>query len=388
MSDELRVALFTGNYNYMRDGAALTLNRLVGYLERQNIKVLVFAPEVKNPAFQHNGTMVGTPSIPMLVPGRDEYRIAYRFPKSAKKKLEEFDPTIVHVATPDGLGTGALKWAEKNNIPRVTSYHTHFLSYASYYTLLKGPVTLFTKLFMKWFYKRFIHTYVPSESMINELNDFGLKGEKRIWARGINLDLFNPSKRDMDWRRSVGFADDDIVVTFVSRLVWEKELNTYIESVEALQKKNSKVRALVVGDGPAKEEVQKKLPQAHFTGFVTGEELAKAYASSDVFLFPSHTETFGNVTLEAMASGLPCLVADAIGSKSLVNDGENGKLAEKKNIQDFTEKLEWLISDLDRLKKMGKKSRELATDYDWDKINAGLVSNYKEAIELQNSKIN
>jgi len=382
---ELRVALFTGNYNYMRDGASLTLNRLVKYLEDQNIPVLVFAPHVDEPAFEHNGKMIGTPSIPMLVPGRDEYRIAYSFPKSAKKKLKEFDPTIVHVATPDGLGTGALRWAEKNNIAAVTSYHTHFLSYASYYTLLQGPITVFTKIFMKWFYQRFIHTYVPSQSMINELNDFGLKGEKRIWARGINLELFNPSKRDMEWRRSVGFSDDDIVVTFVSRLVWEKELNTYIESVKRIQKKNPRVRALVVGDGPAQKEVEEKLPQAHFTGFVTGEELARAYASSDVFLFPSHTETFGNVTLEAMASGLPCLVADAIGSKSLIDDGINGKWAEKQNVDDFTKKLEWLISDEERLKEMGIKSREMSLEYDWDKINAGLVENYREALQYSKS---
>ena len=299
--------------------------------------------------------------------------------------MKEFDPTIVHVATPDGLGTGALRWAEKNNIAAVTSYHTHFLSYASYYTLLQGPITVFTKIFMKWFYQRFIHTYVPSQSMINELNDFGLKGEKRIWARGINLELFNPSKRDMEWRRSVGFSDDDIVVTFVSRLVWEKELNTYIESVKRIQKKNPRVRALVVGDGPAQKEVEEKLPQAHFTGFVTGEELARAYASSDVFLFPSHTETFGNVTLEAMASGLPCLVADAIGSKSLVDDGINGKWAEKQNVDDFTKKLEWLISDEERLKEMGIKSREMSLEYDWDKINAGLVENYREALQYSKS---
>jgi glycosyltransferase involved in cell wall biosynthesis len=348
--------------------------------------VLVFAPHVDEPAFQHNGKMIGTPSIPMLVPGRDEYRIAYSFPKSARKKLEEFKPTLVHVATPDGLGTGALKWAQKNNIAAVTSYHTHFLSYSRYYTLLKGPVTLFTKLFMKWFYKRFIHTYVPSQSMINELNDFGLEGEKRIWARGINLNLFNPSKRDMEWRRSAGFKDDDIVVTFVSRLVWEKELNTYIESVKRVQESNSKVRALVVGDGPAQKEVEEKLPQAHFTGFITGEQLAKAYASSDVFLFPSHTETFGNVTLEAMASGLPCLVADAIGSKSLVDDGINGKWAEKKNVRDFSDKLEWIISNEKRMKEMGIKSRDMATEYDWDKINSGLVNNYREAIEFQEQK--
>lgn len=102
----------------------------------------------------------------------------------------------------------------------------------------------------------------------------------------------------------------------------------------------------------------------------------------DLFLFPSHTETFGNVTLEAMASGLPCLVADAIGSKSLVNDGVNGKWAKKQDVKDFTEKLEWLISDENRLKEMGDKSREMAVEYEWDKINAGLVENYREAMDL------
>jgi len=381
---ELRVALFTGNYNHIRDGVSLTLNRLVEYLESQGIAVLVFGPSIKNPPINHNGKLVVTPSIPMLVPGRMEYRITTHFPKSAKKKLEEFKPTLIHLATPDGLGIGALKWAKKKKIPVVSSYHTHFLAYTSYYSLYLSPVKKPFELLMKWFYKKVRHIYVPSKSMIEELDRIGLKGEKRIWSRGINLELFNPSKRDMEWRRSVGFKDDDIVVTFVSRLVWEKELATYIKSVKALQKINPKVRALIVGDGQARKEAEDNFPSGHFTGFATGEDLAKAYASSDVFLFPSHTETFGNVTLEAMASGLPCLVADAIGSKSLVEDGVNGKWAEKQNLEDFTKKLEWIVEDSARMKKMGEKSREMAMKYNWDDINAGLVKNYQEAIDMKN----
>lgn len=377
---ELRVALFTGNYNHIRDGVSLTLNRLVKYLESRDIPVLVFGPSIKNPPIKHNGELVVTPSIPMLVPGRKEYRITTHFPKSAKKRLQEFNPTIVHVATPDGLGIGALKWAQKNNVPMVTSYHTHFLSYSSYYSLYLAPVKKPFEIFMKWFYKKFLHIYVPSQSMIEELHHLGLQGDMRIWARGINLELFNPNKRDLEWRRSVGFKDADIVVTFVSRLVWEKELATYIKSVKALQAKNPKIRALVVGDGPAMQEAKDNFPSGHFTGFATGEDLAKAYASSDVFLFPSHTETFGNVTLEAMASGLPCLVADAIGSKSLVDDGVNGKWGKQKDIEDFTQKLEWIVEDFDRMKKMGEKSREMAMMYRWDDINDSLVNNYKEAI--------
>ncbi|MEQ9309907.1 MAG: glycosyltransferase family 1 protein [Balneolaceae bacterium] len=377
---ELRVALFTGNYNHIRDGVSLTLNRLVHYLESQNIPVLVFGPSNKNPAIDHCGELVVTPSIPMLVPGREEYRIATHFNRAAKKRLKEFNPTLIHIATPDGLGIGALRWAKKHNIPKVTSYHTHFLSYTEYYSLYLTPIKKPFKMMMKWFYKQFVHTYVPSKSMIEELHREGIPGNMKIWARGIDTDRFNPNKRDMEWRRKVGFNDDDIVVTFVSRLVWEKELRTYIDSVNHLQKINPKVRALVVGSGQAEEEAKQLLPSAHFAGFAKGEDLARAYASADIFMFPSHTETFGNVTLEAMASGLPCIVADAIGSKSLVDDGKNGYLAEKENVEDFTKKLQNVVSDSEKRIEMGKKSREMALLYQWDSINAGLVKNYMEVL--------
>jgi glycosyltransferase involved in cell wall biosynthesis len=378
--NELRVAIFTGNYNHIRDGVSLTLNRLVKFLEDQNIPVLVFGPSIKNPPMKHSGELIVTPSIPMLVPGRSEYRIATSFPKWAQKKLEEFKPTLLHIATPDGLGTSALKWGQKNNIPVVSSYHTHFLSYAKYYAFFLMPILNWAKRRMKKFYTQVEQVYVPTESMIEELEREGVNADMRIWARGIDLERFNPSKRDMEWRRSVGFKDDEIVVSFVSRLVWEKELGTYLKAVRNLKKINPKVRALVVGDGPAQTEAEKMLPVAHFTGFAKGEDLARAYASSDIFLFPSHTETFGNVTLEAMASGLPCLVADAIGSKSLVRNGVNGYWAEKESEEDFTKKLKLIVEDEEKRIEMGRKSREFALEYQWDAINEGLIENYKEAL--------
>lgn len=375
---ELRVALFTGNYNHIRDGVSLTLNRLVKYLESQNIPVLVFGPTIKEPLLKHCGELVVTPSIPLPISGRDEYRLTTSFPKSLRERLAEFNPTIVHIATPDILGYKALKWAKKQNITVVSSYHTHFTSYLQYYKL--GIIEGFAWKYLRWFYNNCEHTYVPSQSMIDELGKHGITKGTRVWTRGVDINLFNPEKRDMEFRRSVGFKDDEIVVTFVSRLVWEKELKTFIQSVKNVQKMNPKVRAMVVGDGPAQKEAEILLPEAHFTGFVKGEDLARAYASSDVFNFPSHTETFGNVTLEAMASGLPCLVADAIGSKSLVVDGENGFWAEQENVDDFTQKLHTITSDEEMMRKMGLKSRELSKTYEWDAINAGLVENYKELL--------
>ena len=377
---ELRVALFTGNYNHIKDGVSLTLNRLVKFLEEQGIPVLVFGPTVKEPALNHNGRLVSVPSIRMPVSGRGEYRVPIGWSAKAEKELEAFNPTLVHIATPDRAGYKALKWAQNNKVQVVSSYHTHFTSYFKYYGLT--PIEFFAWRYLSWFYNSCTHVYVPSQSMIDELETHGFEPGMKIWARGVNTKLFSPEKRDLEWRRAAGFDDDDIVVTFVSRLVWEKELDTFRHSVQQVASKNPKVKPLVVGDGPAKEELQEMMPEAHYTGFLEGENLARAYASSDVFLFPSHTETFGNVTLEAMSSGLPCLVADATGSKSLVEHGVNGGLAVPENKVDFAKKLSTIVSDESLRNKMKKASRQKALSYEWDEINGRLVHNYKEALEL------
>ncbi|MEO1021761.1 MAG: glycosyltransferase family 1 protein [Bacteroidota bacterium] len=375
---QIRLALFTGNYNHIKDGVSLTLNRWVQFLEEHGVEVLVFAPSIDEPVLKHAGNLVVSPSIPMPVQGRGEYRFTTGLPPRIQNILEEYNPNLLHLATPDRLGFKALKWALTNRVQTVASYHTHFFSYLKYYGL--DFIGFFGMRYLAWFYGKCCHTYVPSQSMIEELQRFGIQADFRIWTRGVNNTLFSPEKRSEEWRSSIGFKEDDIVVTFVSRLVWEKELETYIESVKRVAAINPRVKALVVGEGPAMEELKQRLPDAHYAGFLVGEELARAYASSDVFLFPSHTETFGNVTLEAMASGLPCLVADAIGSKSLVQDGVNGKLGTIQDIDHFTKQLEFLVHDDERRTEMSRKSREIALTYNWETINEGLLTNYKEAI--------
>lgn len=377
---DLRVALFTGNYNHIKDGVSLTLNRLVGYLESHDIPVLVFGPTIDVPEIEHKGKLVEVPSTRMPVSGRGEYRITTGFPLEIEKELEAFEPTLIHIATPDYAGFKALKYAMDHKIQAVSSYHTHFASYLKYYNL--HMIEFLTWRYLGWFYSKCTHVYVPTQSMIDELQEHGIDEGMKTWARGVETNLFTPEKRDLEWRRSAGFEDDDIVVTFVSRLVWEKELATYMNSVKKVSAKYPRVKALVVGEGPAREELMEYLPEAHYTGFLEGEDLARAYASSDIFLFPSHTETFGNVTLEAMSSGLPCVVADAIGSKSLVAHGINGLLAEKQNVKDFTKKLEKMVADDELRKKMAKASREKALQYEWDAINGALVANYREALKL------
>lgn len=374
---ELRVAIFTGNYNHIRDGVSLTLNRLVRFLEDEGVPVLVFGPTVDEPEIDHEGELVSVPSIPM--PGRPEYRVTVGFPETAQQRLREFGPTLMHLATPDLLGFRAMRWAQSNEIQIVASYHTHFTSYLKYYNL--EMLELLGWKYLNWFYSQCKHIYVPSPSMAEELNEQDITEGIRLWARGVNTGHFSPGKRDMEWRRSLGIEDDDKVITFVSRLVWEKDLQTFVDVVKRVKERNEGVRAMVVGDGPARKELEGMLPEARFTGFLTGEDLPRAYASSDLFLFPSDTETFGNVTLEAMSCGLPCVVADATGSRSLVEAGVNGFLAPPRDTSAFSEKVERLVRDDELREKMGRTARQKALAYAWDKVNASLLDSYREALE-------
>ncbi|MDZ7772044.1 MAG: glycosyltransferase family 1 protein [Balneolaceae bacterium] len=376
MSD-LRVALFTGNYNHIRDGVSLTLNRLVRFLEEEGVPVLVFGPTVDEPAIDHEGEFVPVPSLPM--PGRPEYRVTVGFPERAQKRLRKFGPTLVHLATPDLLGFRAMRWAQSNDIQIVASYHTHFTSYLKYYNM--EMLEMLGWKYLNWFYSQCKHIYVPSPSMAEELNVQDIEEGIRIWARGVNTEYFSPEKRDMAWRRSLDIGDDQKVVTFVSRLVWEKDLQTFVDVVERVISENGDVTAMVVGDGPARKELEDMLPEARFPGYLTGEDLSRAYASSDIFLFPSDTETFGNVTLEAMSCGLPCVVADATGSKSLVEAGVNGFLAPPRDTRTFSEHVSRLVKDDELRERMGRTARQKALPYAWERVNARLLENYREALQ-------
>lgn len=375
----LKVALFTGNYNHIRDGVSLTLNQWVSYLIEQNNQVLVFGPTIEEPALDHAGDFRPVPSISM--PGRPEYRITSGFPSEQRQELKQFDADLIHIATPDILGFKALRWAGKSGIPVVTSYHTHFTSYLKYYKL--SFLEPFGWMYLRWFYNQCEQIYVPTPSMAEELRKrkIGLEnGSLKIWARGVDTTKFNPSKRDSEWRKKKGFRENDVVISFVSRLVWEKNLELFSDVINRLQNTYGNVKSLVVGEGPAMDELKEKLPETVFTGFLKGEDLARAYASSDIFFFPSDTETFGNVTLEAMASGLPCIVADAPGSKSLVEHGENGYLEVVENKEGFFNFAEQLICNRDLRIQMAKKSLKKAEEFTWGKINADLLGHYKDLI--------
>ena len=371
-----RIALFTGNYNHIQDGVSLTLNRLVRHLEAHGDEVMIFGPTVEKPPMEHAGTFVPVPSV--SAPGRPEYRLSVRFPRSMRRQLAAFAPDLIHIATPDYLGIQALRWAKAHEVPVVASYHTHFTAYLKYYGL--GLLESALWAFGRWFYNQCQQVYVPSESVGDVLREHGITVPIHLWTRGIERERFSPAYRSEDWRAAYGFRPNVPVVTFVSRLVWEKGLDVFAQVIEGLTKQGVAHHSLIVGDGPAREELEKRLPHAVFTGHLEGEALATAYASSDVFLFPSETETFGNVTLEAMASGIPTVCADAPGSRSLVNDGVTGFLCPPRDAASFYDAVASLVQDESQRARMGTAARQAADNYDWTAIMNRLRCHYAEVL--------
>ena len=374
----LRVAFVASSYNYIKDGVALTLNRLVAYLERQGVEVLVFAPVGKVPAFAHHGTVVPVPS--MSLPPRPEYRLAFGLGRQAADRLRAFRPDIIHIAlAPDFLGYSALKAAQRLQIPVVASYHTRFETYLKHYWYVAGLAGL-VRRYLRRSYGACREVYVPSQSMIDALLADGFRNNFRLWPRGVDTARFNPGKRSVSWRAKHGISESELVVVFISRLVREKRLDTLAAALRLMEAGRIAHRCVVVGDGPERATLERQLPHAVFTGFLEGEELAEAYASSDVFIFPSETETFGNVTLEAMASGLPCVCADATGSRSLVAHGRTGYLAKPGRAQEFADHIVTLARDPKLRRQMGAAARERSLEFSWDESMARIHGYYKSLL--------
>lgn len=372
----LRIALFSGNYNYVKDGANQALNKLVAYLEQHGAIVRVYSPTVESPAFEPAGTLISVPSI--AIPRRKEYRLALGLPGYIQDDITAFAPHLFHLSAPDWLGCRALGLARKLNVPVVASVHTRFESYLRYYGLswLEGPL----KSYFRSFYRRCQQIYAPSDSMAAQLRSDGMSDDIRIWGRGIDAELFTPERRDMTWRRAHGFADEDVVVSFVGRLVREKGLAAFSSIMGRIAAQGIRHKVLVIGDGPERAWFERQMPQAIFTGFLTGESLARGYASSDIFLNPSETETFGNVTLEAMASGLPVVGARATGSSSLVSHGETGFLSAPGNQDGMMRNVTLLIQSDALRKRQGQAAREAAVGQSWEQILQSLTHHYLAAL--------
>lgn len=375
-ASDLRIALFSGNYNGVRDGANQALNRLVGYLLRQGAKVRIYSPTVDDPAFPPTGDLISVPSVP--IPRRPEYRLSLGLPGRVRRDLEAFDPNIVHISSPDIAAQRAVSWARRRNLPAVASVHTRFETYLTYYHLeLMEPML---RAILRRLYRRCDALLVPAESTAAVLRAQRMNRHIHIWSRGVDREQFNPGRRDMEWRRSLGIADNELAVAFLGRLVLEKGLDVFAEAIHLLGERGVPHHPLVIGDGPARSWFEQQMPSGVFVGQQVGADLGRALASADVFLNPSVTEAFGNVTLESMASGLPVVAAAATGATSIIRDGTTGVLVEPGDVSAFADALEAYARDPALRRRHGEAGLDYAKTQDWDEINSSVLRVYESVI--------
>ncbi len=366
----IKVAFFAEILFEEYDGASRTMFQIINRIDPNHFSFLFIygkGPEqVNGHASMHVPTLnTGLNadysfSLPTLVKGQ------------LNQALDAFQPDVIHIATPSLLGFFALRYAHSRNIPVITLYHTNFLSYIPYYfrkfPVLIKPIKYWMIAATQRFYNRCDIVYVPSCAMQKQLESLGVVKEKMVlWQRGIDLNLFNPQKRDLAYIQNIT-RNDKPNILFVSRLVWEKNIQTLIEIYKRLHNTNLSHNFIVVGHGAAKEEMQKQMPEAIFMGKLSHKELAKLYASCDIFVFPSISETYGNVVVEAMASGLPCVIADGGGSANLIRHGQTGYKCRPKSPGDYLIYIQLLLSDPILYNFVSRTALAYVQEFDWKKL--------------------
>lgn len=360
----MRIALFSGNYNCVRDGANRALNRLVDHLLARGAAVRVYSPTIAAPAFAPAGELVSVPSVP--IPGRSEFRIALGLPRTIRADIERFAPNIIHVSAPDFLGTGAQKQAARMGIPVVASLHTRFETYFDYYGL--GALRSWGERRLQRFYQASDRVLAPNAACVESLVGMGVQEKDvAIWGRGVDPAAFSPALRDLGWRRALGYRDDEVVPLFFGRLVLEKGIDTFAETIRLLRERGHPLRPLIVGTGPAEARFRTLVPDAVFTGHLDGRALGTAVASADILINPSTTEAFGNVNLEAMASGLAIVSADVGSAQALITSGHSGVLVEPQPAL-LAEAVAELIDRPDLRYALAREAHRAAGTHRWPEI--------------------
>lgn len=368
----LRLALFSGNYNYTRDGSNQALNRLSAYLISQGAQVRVYSPTTDTPAFEPAGQLVSAPSV--AIPGRGEYRLALGLNRALRADLAQFQPTAVHLSAPDILGAQAGKWARRQGLPLVASLHTRFETYLSYYGL--DWLRPRAERYLDGFYRGCDRVLAPNAPIADLLREQGLGERVAVWGRGVDRDRFSPARRDAEWRQSLGIADHEIIVAFLGRLVMEKGLDVLTETLTHLR--GQPIRPLIIGDGPARNFLQERLPEAIFTGHLDAQALGRAVSSADILFNPSLTEAFGNATLEGMAAGLAVLCPRAPSTSALVAHGQDGVLAPRADAETYAAAILALVNEPMRRLRLGRAARVSSARYDWNAICASVLDVYRD----------
>lgn len=371
----MRIAYFTESLYPHVDGVSRTLGRLFDTLTDRSVDFRIFAPFVPDGSVRWSERV--HPVRYVRFPPYPDYRVSIPGSGKAAHELERFRPDLVHLVSPTPMAVWAQRWARRRGVPVVSSFHTHFVSYFRYYGI--GALEGGGWRLLRWFYDRCEVVYAPSETIARELAGVGI-GPVEIWSRGIDTRLFSPARRDSGLRAELGVDEATPLLLLVSRLVKEKDLADLVEVDRRLRRGGTPFRLALVGDGPMREELEAALPDAVFAGHRSGEELARWYASADVFVFPSTTETLGNVVLEALASGLPAVVVDRGGPQDLIDPGVTGFVARANDVADIAGRLETLLRDGALRERMGRAAVAAAAARDWGAINGRLLESYRGVV--------
>lgn len=304
------------------------------------------------------------------------YQIGFALSPAVKKEIDDFEPSIIHMTVPDVTSLHIIQYARAKEIPLMGTYHSNIPEYMEHYPGLSWLKHILGGFFRHQ-YNYLQALYVPTPYIQRHLIETYAMDRVttlKVWGRGVDIDKFNPAYRSMEYRRSFGIPDDAAVVLWVGRLVPEKRPDIFVNVIRRLHAKGLNYHALVVGAGPCEKDI-KSLPNTTFAGWLSKDELSTAYASSDIFLFPSAVETFGNVTLEAAASGLPVVVESAC-SGHLVHDSENGFTAAAGDEETFYEATLALVEDRHMREEFGANSREMALSLEKSTVVRQMIDNY------------
>jgi glycosyltransferase involved in cell wall biosynthesis len=370
----MRVTLVTETYLPQVNGVSRTLGQLVRVLRAAGDEVQLVTPE-------YAGERVEAPSVSVPSCHPPFYPELYLpMPPFGRvlSAIREFGPDVVHVATEATLGLAVLRAARGRGWRVVSSFHTNFDQYGEHYRI--APLAGLIWRYLRWFHNRTMETYVPSRTTIASLEARGFE-RLRLWPRGVDAGMFRPDRPGRRRvREALGIGDDVVVIGHVSRIAAEKNVGFLGEALgEVGAARPDRVRLLIVGDGPARPELEERLGAgAHFVGYRSGEDLADHYAACDLFAFASRTETFGNVVLEAMASGLPVVAVASGGPAETVRDGACGLLVgPDESARGMVERLLRLVDDDTLRRRMGSEAREHAEEQSWDAIMLALRERYR-----------
>lgn len=374
---QLRLALFTDTWAPQLNGVARTLQRLAAAVTSRGGAVRVFTTD--------DPMAIPAPEVERF-PGRPfwgypQLRLAWPPREAVRRELAMFAPTLVHAATEFGVGLAGRRAALELGLPLVTSYHTNFTSYAEHYHL--GFLATPGWQYLRWFHGGAARTFCPTHAIRRELEGRGF-ANVAVWSRGVDGRRFAPAYRSEALRERLGATPDALVVGYVGRLALEKGLPVAVAAMRQVMAAHpGKVRFVVVGDGPYEEAMREAAPEGTtFLGRLEGEALAAAYASCDLFLFPSTTDTFGNVLLEAMASGVPVVGADVGPTRELLAP-DRGWLVPPDDADALARQVAALVTARGAIREAAARAFAFAATQRWDAVWSALFAAYADVVEAR-----